>query len=181
MNLLIPPLIASVMVTGFVSIATVERNSGGDRQFAAQNMVKHHNSVVENVKAMAIGTVTIPQPVADPDMRPFLPVLDWESVIARDTAGRIWLLTYLNDAGFANNSTILDTSAAQLPFELARTSFTDGAFGAWSAASRSVASTGGKVVFEGASAPVIPDVMPVIISFCERTGTVLNCAGNEPT
>jgi hypothetical protein len=181
MNLLIPPMIASVMVTGFVSIATVERNSGVDRQFAAQNMVKHHNSVVENVKAMTIGTVTSPIVLADPDMRPFIPVLDWKSVIAKDASDQTWLITYLNDADFANSSTIIDTSAAQLPFELARTDFNDGAYGAWNAASSSVASTAGIIEFALANAPAIPDIMPVIISFCERTGTVLNCAGNEPT
>jgi len=181
MNLLIPPLIASVMVTGYVSVAVIERSRSDERQFAAQNMVTHHRAAAETVSSMTIETVTAPKDVADPDMRPFVPVLDWKSVIAKDTADRIWLLTFLNDAGFANNSTILDTASAQIPYELARTDFTDGAYGAWNAASHSVASTAGKVEFAAANAPAIPDIMPVILSICERTGpAVVDCEGREP-
>jgi hypothetical protein len=164
MNLLIPPLVASVLVAGYVANAAFERNSGNDRSFAADSMLRYHRAVQEQARASGTdpNDILSTTNASAPTIRPFVAVLDFKSVHARDTTDRVWTITYLDDAGYAKPSTINDQAAASIPFELARLQLREGTFGVWK--DNAIQSRAGVIEFDGGLSPRIPEGMPVIAS-----------------
>jgi hypothetical protein len=153
MNLLYPPLIASVMVVGYVATATFDRTDGGERRYAADNMVRYHSLAVEQYK-------TLPTTVLNPNIAPFAKVLDWQSREAVDTAGRKWVITYIPDTAPTQPSTIGSIGMSSIHMELARKDFSGGTYGIWKA--NKLAASLGDISFTAAPTPPVLEGTPVI-------------------
>jgi len=153
MNLLLPPLMASVMVTAYVATASYDQTDGGERRYAADNMVRYHTLAVEQYRAT-------PAPILNPEMAPFARVLDWQSREAFDTAGRTWVITYIPSNQTGQSSTITGVAMSAIPYELARKDFSGGTYGIWNG--NALVSTIGTISFPTAPAPAVLDGTPVI-------------------
>lgn len=153
MNLLLPPLMAAVLVAGYVATASYDRTDGNERRYAADSMVRYHTLAVGQYRAT-------PVPVLNPDMTPFAKVLDWQSREAVDTNGRTWVITYIPVTQSALPSTISSIAMSSIPHELARTDFSGGTYGIWTGGN--LASTVGTISFPTAPTPAVLDGTPVI-------------------
>lgn len=157
MNMLLPPMVASVLLAGYVATATNDRMDGDERRFAADNMVRYHTLAVDQARTGL--------PVENLNMAPFAKVLDWRSQVAFDNTNRPWLVTYIASAAVPQPSAIGDIAVSSIPFELARTQFSSGSFGIWR--DNVLASTLGDIPFTAVPAgrpapPVIANGTPVI-------------------
>jgi len=153
MNLLLPPLMASVLVAGYVATASYDRTDGDERRYAADNMVRYHTLAVEQYRAA-------PAPVLNPEIAPFAKVLDWQSREAFDNNGQAWVITYIPITQPALPSTISSIAMSSIPHELARKDFSGGTYGIWNG--NALVSTIGTISFPTAPAPAVLDGTPVI-------------------
>ncbi len=153
MNLLLPPLMASVLVAGYVATASYDRTDGDERRYAADNMVRYHTLAVEQYRAT-------PAPVLNPEIAPFAKVLDWQSREAFDNNGQAWVITYIPITQPALPSTISSIAMSSIPHELARKDFSGGTYGIWN--SNALVSTIGTISFPTVLTPPVLDGTPVI-------------------
>ena len=153
MNLLLPPLMASVLVAGYVATANFDRTDANERRYAADNMVRYHTLAVGQYRAT-------PAPVLNPDMTPFARVLDWQSREAIDSTGQTWVITYIPSTQPALPTTISSIAMSSIPHELARMDFSGGTYGIWNGTD--LVSTIGTISFATAPAPAVLDGTPVI-------------------
>jgi len=153
MNLLLPPLMASVLVAGYVATASYARTDGDERRYAADNMVRYHTLAVEQYRAT-------PAPVLNPEIAPFAKVLDWQSREAFDNNGQAWVITYIPITQPALPSTISSIAMSSIPHELARKDFSGGTYGIWN--SNALVSTIGTISFPTVLTPPVLDGTPVI-------------------
>lgn len=163
MNLLLPPLIATIFVASYVAIATREHNSGQEKIFVADNMIRHHElAVAQSATFPNVGPVI---PVA---MAPFSDILRWDSRLAVDTQNRLWLLTYIGPGQTALPSNIGDAAIAGIQFELVTKNYQGGTYGRWQLPPTntnqppSLNSTIGSINFNASMAVQAPDQMPMI-------------------
>jgi len=157
MNMLLPPLVASVLLAGYVATVSNDQTDGDERRYAADNMVRYHSLAVDRARAGL--------PVVNLDMAPFAKVLDWRSQVAFDNTNRPWLVTYIASAAVPQPSAIGGIAVSSIPYELARTQFSNGTFGIWK--DNVLASTLGNIPFTEVPAgrpepPVVPNGTPVI-------------------
>jgi hypothetical protein len=157
MNMLLPPLMASVLLAGYVATVSNDRTDGDERRYAADNMVRYHSLAVDQARAGL--------PVVNLNMAPFAKVLDWRSQVAFDNTDTPWVVTYIASAAVPQPSTIGDIAVSSIPYELARTQFSSGTFGIWK--NNVLASTLGDIPFTEVPAgrpapPVVPNGTPVI-------------------
>lgn len=153
MNLLLPPLMASVLVAGYVATASYDRTDGDERRYAADNMVRYHTLAVEQYRAT-------PAPVLNPEIAPFAKVLDWQSREAFDNNGQAWVITYIPITQPALPSTISSIAMSSIPHELARKDFSGGTYGIWN--SNALVSTIGTISITTVLTPPVLDGTPVI-------------------
>ncbi|MCA3452356.1 MAG: hypothetical protein LW715_08400 [Rhodobacter sp.] len=157
MNLLLPPLMASVLVAGYVATASYDRTDGDERRYAADNMVRYHTLAVEQYRATPVA-------VLNPEMAPFAKVLDWQSREAFDNNGQAWVITYIPITQPALPSTISSIAMSSIPHELARKDFSGGTYGIWddSTPTPTLASTIGTISITTVLTPAVLDGTPVI-------------------
>lgn len=157
MNLLLPPLMASVLVAGYVATASYDRTDGDERRYAADNMVRYHTLAVEQYRATPVA-------VLNPEMAPFAKVLDWQSREAFDDSGQAWVITYIPITQPALPSTISSIAMSSIPHELARKDFSGGTYGIWddSTSTPTLASTIGTISITTVLTPAVLDGTPVI-------------------
>ncbi len=153
MNLLLPPLMASVLVVGYVATASYDRTDGDERRYAADSMVRYHNLAVEEYRA------TNAQ-VLNPEMAPFAKVLDWQSREVEDGNGQTWVITYVPSTQISQSSAIGGIAISAIPSELARKEFSGGTYGIWK--NNALVSTVGTISFPTAPSPAVLDGTPVI-------------------
>jgi hypothetical protein len=157
MNMLWPPLVASVVLAAYVAIASFDRVDGDERRYAADNMVRYHSAAIELSKAGAT--------VLNPDIAPFVSVLNWKSQEVFDNTDRRWVITYMASDPASQSTMISEVAVASIPYELARTNFSGGTYGMWN--DNILESTIGEVLFTSVpsgrpTVPLIPDGTPVI-------------------
>ena len=153
MNMLLPPLVASTLLAGYLATITYDQTDGDERRQAADNMVRYHTLAVEEY----IATLTsVPEPV----MAPFVEVLDWKSQRVADSEGRSWIITFPGDGAVTRTSMIGEAAISSIPFELARTHYSGGTYGVWK--DNVLASDYGSISFVAPLPLPVPDGTPVI-------------------
>ena len=157
MNLLLPPLMASVLVAGYVATVSFDRTDGDERRYAADSMVRYHTLAVEQYRAT-------PAPVLNPNMAPFAKVLDWQSREVEDSDKQKWIITYIPSTQPTLPSTISGIAMSSIPQELARRDFSGGTYGIWddSTATPTLATTIGTISITTVLTPAVLDGTLVI-------------------
>ncbi len=170
MNLLVPPLVAAVALSAYVATLSKDRTDGDDRRMAADSLVRHHEAAVGlSVDCSPDGPNLDETPTL---MAPFVNVLTWKSVLAKDTQDRIWVMTYLGDAAGSSPTAISDSGVAGIPQELQRLDFSSGTYGFWKSGEDSgkLASTIGAIEFSDTAdtqVPPVPDGAITVATLCE--------------
>ena len=158
MNMLLPPLVASTLLAGYLTTITDDRTDGDERRYVADNMVRYHTLAVEEYN---VTLATVPEPV----MAPFAEVLDWKSQRAVDSTGRIWIITYAGDGAYTRTSSIGQAAVTSIPFELARTHYSGGTYGVWK--DNALESSLGIISFATSLPRPVPDGTPVIATLVQ--------------
>ena len=153
MNMLLPPLVASSLLAGYLATITFDGADGDERRYAADNMVKYHTLAVAEYYA-TLG------PTPEPVMSPFVEVLDWKSQRVADSTGQIWIITYAGDGAATRTSSIGEAAVTSIPFELARTHYSGGTYGIWKG--NVLESVLGSISFVTPLPLPVPDGTPVI-------------------
>jgi len=156
-NLLVPPLVAAVALSAYVATLSNERSAGDDSRVAADSMVRYHTLAVEQYKAA-------PATGLNPNMAPFANLLNWQSRAASDSAGRLWVITYIPVSQATQPSTISGIAMSSIPYELARTQLSGGTYGIWddSTPTPTLASTIGTISITTVLTPAVLDGTLVI-------------------
>ena len=160
MNLLVPPLMASVLLAGYVATVSFDRTDGDERRYAADSMVRYHTQAIEVYDPL--------NPVAslqNVSIAPFAAVLNWQSQEAFDNNNRRWVITYMASDRASQPTTIGDVAVSSITYELARTDFSGGTYGIWNG--NVLTSTLGNIPFTSVprgrpAPPVVPNGTPVI-------------------
>lgn len=158
MNMLLPPLVASTLLAGYVATITYDRTDGDERRYAADNMVRYHTLAVEEYNA------TLAQ-VPEPIIAPFAKVLDWRSQRVVDSTSQIWIITYAGDGPATRTSSISETAVTSIPYELARTRYSGGTYGVWK--DNALKSPMGVISFAIPLPQPVPDGTPVIATLVQ--------------
>jgi hypothetical protein len=183
-NLLVPPLVAAVALSAYVATVSKDRTDGDDRRMAADSLVRHHEAAV----GVAVGLSVDSYPVILDNAKikallaPFVDVPKWESVQAKDTEKRIWVMTYGGDAAGSSPTVISDSGVAGIPLELQRLGFSSGTYGFWKSGkdSGTLASTIGPISFSGTQVSSVPDGAIMVATLCKLTPKkVLDCGPIE--
>jgi hypothetical protein len=153
MNMLLPPLVASTLLAGYVATITDDHLDGEERRYATDNMVRYHTLAVEEYNTTL---ATVPEPV----MAPFAEVLDWRSQRVVDSTGRIWIITYAGDGPATRTSSIGETAVTSIPYELARKRYSGGTYGVWK--DNALETPMGIISFANPLPQPVPDGAPVI-------------------
>ena len=175
MNLLLPPLVAAVALSAYVATLSKDRTDGDDRRMAADSLLRHHEAAV----ALSVAGFPDSPNIDDiPALAPFVDVLDWDSALATDTQGRLWVMTYLGGDPGSSPTAISDSGLAGIPYELQRLGFSNGTYGFWN--SRTLASTIGAISFSHAEAPPAPDGAIMVATLCVSTSpSDLDCGPDQ--
>ena len=186
MNLLVPPLVAAVALSAYVATVSKDRTDGDDRRMAADSLLRHHEVAV----GVAVGLSVDSYPVILDNAKikallaPFVDVPKWDSVQAKDTEKRIWVMTYRGDAAGSSPTVISDSGVAGIPLELQRLGFSGGTYGFWNsgqlASTGTLASTIGPISFSGTQVSSVPDGAIMVATLCKLTPKkVLDCGPIE--
>ncbi len=175
MNLLLPPLVAAVALSAYVATLSKDRTDGDDRRIAADSLLRHHEAAV----GMSVARFPASPNIDDiPALAPFVDVLDWDSALATDTQGRIWVMTYLGSDSSSSPTAISDSGVAGIPFELQRLGFGSGTYGFWN--SGTLASTIGPISFSDTEAPPVSDGAIMVATLCVSTSpSDLDCGPDQ--
>lgn len=175
MNLLLPPLVAAVALSGYVATVSKERTDGDDRRIAADSLLRHHEAAV----GLSVASFPASPNIDDiPALAPFVDVLDWDSALATDTEGRLWVMTYLGSGPGSSPTAISDSGVAGIPSELQRLGLGSGTYGFWN--SGTLASTIGAISFSNAEAPPVPNGAIMVATQCVLTSpSDLDCGLDE--
>ncbi len=157
MNVLLPPLMASVLLAGYVATVSFDRTDGDERRYAADSMVRYHTLAVEEYRATLA-------PVLNPNMAPFKKVLNWQSREVEDSTKQKWVITYIPNTQPGLPSTISSIAMSSIAQELARRDFSGGTYGIWDDSKKTptLASTIGTISITTELAPAVLDGTLVI-------------------
>jgi hypothetical protein len=153
MNMLLPPLVASSLLAGYLATITYSRTDGDERRYAADNMVRYHTLAVEEYSATLA-------PVPEPVMAPFAEMLDWNSQRVVDSEGKIWIITYPGDGAVTQTSSIGAAAISSILYELARINYSGGTYGILK--DNALASPLGSILLATPLLVAVPDGTPAI-------------------
>jgi len=161
----ITPMFALTATVAAATWTAYERSTAYDAGVLADNQARHHGMVLREVKA----ALEAGQPVsagdrADPDLRPFVELHDWQSTVFEANSVR-WLVTYPVDFP-ANGGRFGTEVMRRIPGWMERQDFAPDRFGLWqpTPAGGELDGSGAKPAFADPSVPDIGAEAPVLLS-----------------
>ena len=163
----VTPMVALTATVAAAVWLTYERNTAFDGGILADNLARHHGAVLAPLlEAAEAGIPILTGDRADPDMRPFQPMHDWQSTVFLSD-GKLWLVTYPVD--FPADTGNLGAEVMQrIPGWMEREDTAASGYGLWdpSPDGGTVAGREGAAAldFDDPTVPQIGEAAPVIVT-----------------